>query len=223
MNKKSRSPVRLAKLKLKEKPKEKIKEIVSKNQYEIKQQLGLKGKDGKTFLVVDKFGYEYAMKSFRANKSSRAIIEEADIQRVCASHGVAPKIIDVDTQSKCIVMEKMDYHLLDEINSTGGILTEHRQKELIKIFKIMDKIKILHGDVNLLNYMVKNGKLYMIDFGLGKRITPEFKKEVNSDNPNIDLSLLGFILKLKESNVNSISYKFLQTFVTKENRLKYKI
>ena len=70
--------------------------------YEIKQQLGLRGRDGKTFLVLDKFGYEYAMKQFRSNKSIESILEEVFFQRKCSDIGLCPRIIDVDTKNKYI-------------------------------------------------------------------------------------------------------------------------
>ena len=55
------------------------------DKYEIKQQLGLRGKDGKTFLVVDKFGYEYAMKQFRKNKAAQCVdLEFVYCSRICS-------------------------------------------------------------------------------------------------------------------------------------------
>lgn len=200
---------------------DKMKKSIEK--YKIKEQIGNKGKDGKTFLVVDRFGYEYAMKTFRKNKSSDAITKEVELQRLCSDAGIAPKIIDVDTNSKFIVMEKMDYHLLDEINNSKGLLSESRQKELLKIFKTLDKVGVLHGDVNLLNYMVKNGKLYIIDFGLSRRLTPDYKKRIGIENVNIVLSLLGFVLKMKDASVSSSSYSYLKQFIPEDKRRQFAI
>jgi len=191
----------------------KTKTEASKN-YEIKQQLGLRGRDGKTFLVLDKFGYEYAMKQFRSNKSIESILEEVFFQRKCSDIGLCPKIIDVDTKNKYIVMEKMDCHLLDEINSNGGILTEKRQKELIHILNILDKIKVFHGDANILNYMIKNDRLYVIDFGLTKAIDEKLIEKVKTKTPNLKLMLTAFIFKLKEANVHPQSFTFLKPLLS---------
>ena len=196
----------------------KTKTEASKN-YEIKQQLGLRGRDGKTFLVLDKFGYEYAMKQFRSNKSIESILEEVSFQRKCSEIGLCPRIIDVDTKNKYIVMEKMDCHLLDEINSNGGILTEKRQKELIHILNILDKLKVFHGDANILNYMIKNDKLYVIDFGLTKHIDEKLIQKVKTKTPNLKLMLTAFILKLKEANVNQQSFVCLKPYFS-EKELK---
>jgi len=186
--------------------------------YSIKQQLGLKGKDGKTFLVVDKFGYEYAMKQFRKNKSIDGILTEVQFQRRCSEHRISPKIIDVDTKNKFIVMEKMDYHLLDEINANGGLLTEKRQKELVCVLQEMDRIGVFQGDANLLNYMVKNDRLFVIDFGLAKEIDKKLLKTTGTTSPNLKLMLLSFVIKLKESHAKEESFRFLKKFLSEEDR-----
>ena len=203
--------------------KEEIERKKRLEKYEIKNQLGLKGKDGKAFLVVDQFGVEYAMKTFRSNKSVDNLLQEVQLQRICYSAGISPKIIDVDKKNKFIVMEKMDSHLIDEINASGGKLSESRQKELVHIFKTMDKINVLHGDVNMLNYMIRDNKLYVIDFGMGKNLTPEFKKKIKSEKPNIELSLLGFVLKLKDVNAQPSSYSLLRLYISDENKRKFGI
>ena len=47
------------------------------SKYKIIEQLGNKGKEARTFLIKDKkFGCEYAMKSYRKNKSSKKMLEE---------------------------------------------------------------------------------------------------------------------------------------------------
>ena len=191
--------------------------------YEIKHQLGLKGREGKTFLVINEFGVEYAMKTFRSNKSVENLLNEVKLQRLCSNASISPKIVDVDKKNKFIVMEKMDSHLLDEINSSGGRLSESRQRELIHIFKTLDKINVLHGDVNMLNYMIRNNKLYIIDFGMGKFLTPEFRKKLKSDKPNMDFSLLGFVLKLKDANADPSSYSVLRLYISDEKKKQFNI
>jgi len=178
----------------------------------------LKGKDGKTFLVVDKFGYEYAMKQFRKNKSIDSLLLEVQFQRRCSENFLSPKIIDVDIKNKFIVMEKMDYHLLDEINSSGGLLSEKRQKELVTLLKEMDRINVFQGDANLLNYMVKNDRLYVIDFGMAKENDIKLQKTTGTKTPNLKLMLLAFVIKLKESNAKEESFSFLKKFLSEEDR-----
>ena len=192
----------------------------SLKKYKIKTQLGEKGKEGRTFLVFDKYDCEYAMKRFRSNKSSDKMMEEISLQRRCSDVGISPKIIDFDTTNKYIVMEKMDYHLLDELS---GVLSESRQNELLNIFKKLDKVAVFHGDANILNYMIKNNILYIIDFGMSKNIDDQLIKKVGSSKPNYELMLLGFILKLKDMNCTPKSYSVLKTHLSEPMRQKYGI
>jgi len=192
----------------------------SLKKYKIKTQLGEKGKEGRTFLVFDKYDCEYAMKRFRSNKSSDKMMEEISLQRRCSDVGISPKIIDFDTTNKYIVMEKMDYHLLDELS---GVLSESRQNELLNIFKKLDKVAVFHGDANILNYMIKNNILYIIDFGMSKNIDDQLIKKVGSPKPNYELMLLGFILKLKDMKCNPKSYSVLKTHLSETTRQKYGI
>ena len=191
--------------------------------YVKKQQLGEKGRDGRTFLVIDKFNCEYAMKTFRANKSSAKILEEVSLQRKCSDLGISPKIVDFDIDKKYIVMEKMDMHLVDYMKTAKGNLPNLIQKRLIHIFKQMDKAKVFHADANILNYMLKDNKLYIIDFGMGKEITPALTKKVKSANPNSELMLLGFILKLKDMSAPPQSYSLLKSHLPIDFLHKYNL
>ena len=195
----------------------------SMEKYKKKQQIGNKGKDGKTFLVLDKFDYEYAMKTFRTNKSSEKIITEVTLQRKCSVLGICPKIIDFDIHNKYIVMEKMDHHLFDEIKKKNGLLSESRQNELIRIFKMLDKAKVFHADANILNYMIRGDKLYIIDFGMSKEINPKLVDQLKTSTPNYEMMLLGFILKLKDMNCPPESYKVLKQHLSEEKRKIYNI
>jgi serine/threonine-protein kinase len=180
--------------------------------YKVESQLGLVGKDAKTFLVTDKFGYEYALKQYKKQKSSKKILQEVAFQRRCSDAFLSPKIIDVNLEEKFIVMEKMDTHLLDEINQNGGIPLQ-RQKELVALLKKLDKIGIFHGDANLLNLMIKNNRLYIIDFGMAKEINEKLIFSMKTNSPNLIFMILAVIANLRSANVNSSSYAFLQSFV----------
>ena len=127
-------------------------------------QLGNKGKEGITYLVKTKDNKEYAMKTFKKNKSSEKLKLEVKLQEMASKENICPKIIEYDTVGKYIVMEKLDTHLKDILESQNGLLTLTQQKQIIKIYKSLDKAKVFHADSNILNYMYKNKKLYIIDF-----------------------------------------------------------
>ena len=191
------------------------------DKYEKIKQLGEKGKEGITYLVKTKDNIEYAMKTFKKIKSSERLKKEAFLQEKASEFNIAPKIIEIDTVSKYIVMEKMDEHLIDKMKRQDGNITELQQKQIIRIFKLLDKAKVFHGDSNILNYMFKGKKLYIIDFGMSKLIDEKLIKMLGIETPNLTLMNLGFILKLKELKCPRSSYSYLITFVSKKDKSKY--
>ena len=186
-------------------------------------QLGNIGKEGITYLVKDENENEYAMKTFKKTKSSTRIENEAELQKKASFYEISPKIIDVNLEEKYIVMEKLDKHLFDVMKKQNGNLTKLQQQQIIKIYKNLDKSGVFHGDSNILNYMFKDKKLYMIDFGMSKFIDDNLIKKVGTKNPNLDLMTLGFILKLKELKCPESSYSYLITHVSDLNKAKYQL
>lgn len=191
------------------------------DKYEKIKQLGEKGKEGTTYLVKTIDGNEYAMKTFKKTKSSDRLRKEAYLQEKASEFNITPKIIEIDTISKYIVMEKLDEHLLDKMKKQDGNLTENQQKQIIKIFKFLDKAKVFHADSNILNYMFKGKKLYIIDFGMSQLIDEKLIKKLGIDTPNLTLMNLGFILKLKELKCPPSSYSYLITFISNKDKSKY--
>jgi len=193
------------------------------DKYKKIKQLGEKGKEGVTYLVKTSKGKEYAMKTFKKSKSSLKLKKEAKLQEMASEQGISPKIIEIDTVSKYIVMERLDTHLLDVIKKQNRDITKSQQKQIISIFKGLDKAKVFHGDSNILNYMFKDKKLYIIDFGMSKEIDDKLIKKLGTENPNLDLMNLGFILKLKELQCLESSYSHLLTYVSDTEKEKFNL
>jgi tRNA A-37 threonylcarbamoyl transferase component Bud32 len=188
------------------------------------KQLGNKGKEGITYLVTCKNNNEeYAMKTFRKQKSSEKLRQEVKLQELASTVDISPKIIDVDTVSKYIVMDKMDKHLVDVLNKQNGILNRVQQKQLINIYKKLDDVGVFHSDANLLNYMFKGKQLYIIDFGMAKEITNQLVRKLGTTTPNLHIMTLGLILKLKELNCPETSYDYLSKFLSDEQKEKFNI
>ena len=162
------------------------------------KQLGKRGKDGTVYLVKNKNGKKFAMKVFRKNKNSKSLIREYDMQKEASKIGVAPKVVECNVKEKYIVMERMDRLLIDSMKKRNGLLTRTRQMEILNIFRKLDKARIFHGDPNLLNFMIKNGRIYLIDYGFSKPITEEFMRKEKTQTPNMTIMSLGFILKLRD-------------------------
>lgn len=190
------------------------------DRYEKCEQIGERGKEGTTYLVKTKDGREYAMKTFRKSKSSTTLRKEADLQKLAADQGASPNVIDIDTVSKYIVMEKMDGHLLDKIKKQGG-LNRTQQRQIINIYRSLDKAGVFHGDANLLNYMYKDDNIYIIDFGMAKEITLGLTKRLGTDTPNMSIMTLGLALKLKDMQFPSSSYQYIVKYLTDDQREQF--
>jgi len=64
-----------------------------------------------------------------------------------------------------IVTERLDY-ALDEVEYMSDKEISMRKKELDKILKRIRKKGVMYKDVKLSNLMIKNDKLYVIDYGI---------------------------------------------------------
>lgn len=190
--------------------------------YKVINQLGNKGKEGRTYLVQDKMGFQYAAKQFRKNKSVEKLKNELELQKKCSDNGISPKVIDYNFTEKYIVMEKMDCHLYDYMMQKG-FLPEGYQKQIVDLLKKLDKIGVFQGDPNILNYMLKGSNIYIIDFGLAEHINSNLKKKVKSMNPNSELGLLSFILKLKDNGFKKNSYNILVKHISKATKTAFKL
>lgn len=189
--------------------------------YKKHYQIGEKGKEGTTFLVTDRKGKEYAMKTFRKGKSSNTLYREYSLQKKAAKVGVAPRVYSYDTVEKWIVMEKMDCHFYEIIQKDKGHIKKKYQERLYELFTKLDKAGVFHNDANICNYMMKNGEIYLIDYGFSKEITPKLKKTLQTETPNARLMLVGLILKLKEMKVPEKSYKYLIRHVSEKDKEKF--
>lgn len=193
----------------------------ARDKYKQLEQLGHKGKEGRTYLVRNDENREYAMKTFPRRKSSAMIIREVHLQRRAANIGVSPNIIEYNLDNKFIVMEKLDETLLDILQTQRGKLTIRQQKRILEIFQLLDQAKIFHADPNPLNFMERNKQLYIIDFGMAKNIDKRVIRE-HGETPNMQLGVLGFILKLKQLSSN-INCSHLLKYIPAETKQKFRI
>jgi len=145
---------------------------LTKASYEVFNQLGETGKDGSTFLVRYN-GVEYAMKTFKKTKSSKNIEKEGLFQILASYSGVVPRVFDINPEEKYIVMEKMDYRLLDLIQQ-NQITKEEVIADLYHVAEKLDETDVVQNDPNIRNFMYKNGKMYVLDFGFAIPKRPDW-------------------------------------------------
>ncbi len=190
----------------------------SKDKYQRLEQLGEKGKEGTVYLVQTDAGEQFAMKQFAKTKSEKTLAKEAALLGKAAEFGIAPKMIEYDTNNNFIVMEKLDRSLFEIMRDNGGKLNKGLQREMINIFKVLDRIQIFHADPSPLNFMVDaNGKLKIIDFGFAKPIDIKMEREQGTKEVNMKFMPFGFILKMKEF-VEPATFPVLLMYVSEQER-----
>jgi len=168
--------------------------------YKIIKRLGVKGKEGTTYLVR-KEGKDYAMKRFASTKSIKTLKTEIELHHLVHSHRpkVTPTLYDYDLNNKYIVMEVLDKTLYDILQEQGGQLTLSQQMNLIEIFQQLDKIGVFQMDPGILNFMTSRGsnRIYIIDYGMAKLVDERVKYKYGP-TPNMKYMPLGLILKIRE-------------------------
>jgi predicted Ser/Thr protein kinase len=156
-------------------------------------ELGKKGKDGNLF-IVHRGNRSMIAKVFK-NKNIEKIEAETFFLKKGYELGISPKTYGYG--NNYILMDRLEYSLFDVIKKNGKMTKKH-QTDVIKILEILDKNKIFHGDVSPLNFMFdKNGKMYIIDYGMSKNIDSKFLKKYGN-NSNIKLGLTVFILNIRK-------------------------
>jgi|TARA_B110001450_G_scaffold256629_1_gene287842 RIO-like serine/threonine protein kinase len=169
-------------------------------------QLGLDGKEGKTFAAKTRkrfsgqvFGLEVstsarsavAVKTFQPKKSINRIHKEAELQQKCAAFGASPSVLGVSNAERYIVMTKMATLPVETLK--GQEMPEDMQYAICGLMGLMDEAGVLHNDMNARNVMLDtNGRPWMIDFGLSKVITKAVTKK-HGAHPNIKVTLWGLV------------------------------
>jgi len=177
-------------------------------------QLGLDGKEGKTFeaTVSKKFrgdvlgmrvgaskGEPVAVKTFKPKKSSNRILAEARLQQTCAAKFAAPAVLGVSVSEKYIVMLQLDSLPVETYRDSE--MPDILQYAICGLMGLMDDAGVLHCDMNARNVMLDTyGRPWMIDFGLAKTITKKVTAK-HGAHPNVAVTLWGLVRGFKRYKV----------------------
>ena len=177
------------------------------------------GKDGIVYTLLYR-GREYAVKQFKPTKSLNRIQLEANLQQKAARVGLSPKVKECNLDKRYIRMDKLDSSLYKLMHKKGGKLSIKYQKAIVEMANKLDKIGIFHNDPNIANFMIKDGKLYIIDYGFAKPINKTIIKKYTS-TPNKKYMIWGFLLKCREEFGPDIKYSYLSKSLSPEIRKKF--
>lgn len=106
-------------------------------------------------------------------RKDRTSKEASLLQKAARAQVNVPRVLKVDKENFSIEMEFIDGTLIDKI------IDETLAKELGREIAVMHDNSIIHGDLTTSNIIVKSGKVFFIDFGLGEISDSVEKKAVD--------------------------------------------
>jgi Kae1-associated kinase Bud32 len=115
---------------------------------------------------------------------------EATMMQEVRKLGVpVPTIQHIDIETSTLIMDYVNgSSLKDELNKLPVRTRKSRCNMLGRLLAQMHEGGIFHGDLTISNVLSEDGKLYLIDFGLG-----DFTHEL--EDKGVDLLLLNRVLK----------------------------
>ena len=141
--------------------------------------------EGRKVLVKERIKKSYRLEELDKKLRVERTRKEARLLTEARKIGVnTPQIFEVDEKNGKIVMEFIDGKRLKDI------MNDLSEEKIAEIFQKvgedigkMHSMNIIHGDLTTSNMILKNGKIYFIDFGLGF-----FSRRI--EDKGVDLNLL---------------------------------
>jgi len=146
--------------------------------------------DGKKVLVKERIKKNYRIEQIDSQLRKIRTRKEVKLLNESRKFGVnTPTVLEVDERNAKIVMEFLDgVRLKEYLNSAGNA---EIKKVCLNVGRMIGKLHangIIHGDLTTSNMIVQDGKIFLIDFGLG-----EFSKKI--EDQGVDLNLLQEAIK----------------------------
>lgn len=201
--------------------------IVINNKYIIDSNIG-KGQFGSIYKGYHKKTRELvAIKLEKTNSPIKLLKNETTILNYLSNNGSLniPQVhwYGVFTNVTCLVMTLFEISLYDFIKSKD-LSIEQIKKIVIKSIEILENIHhsfVIHRDIKPQNFMIKNGELFIIDFGFSTFYIDDNKnhlpnKENNIENCNIigtpkyiSLNIHNGITPSRRDDLISLGYIFI--------------
>jgi len=141
--------------------------------------------DGEDVVVKERIKKRYRIEEIDLKLRRNRTKEEAKLMGEARRAGVpTPRVIHVDTNNFKIIMEYLKGERVKEF--LEKCREEEAKRICFEIGRLVGKLHshgIIHGDLTTSNMIIKEGKIYFIDFGLGF-----FSKRI--EDKGVDLNLL---------------------------------
>ena len=167
--------------------------------------------DNQRVLVKERIRKEYRVPQLDDELRKTRTKKEVKLLTEVRKLGIfTPTIYHVDEKESKIMMEFIDGVMLK--NHLNEIPEEEIKSICFELGKIIGKLHshdIVHGDLTTSNMILKDGKIYLIDFSLG-----DFTKRIESKG--VDLKLLRDALKSTHFKILSLAWESILEGYRKE-------
>lgn len=134
-------------------------------------------------------------------RRSRTAHEATMIQEVRKLGVPTPVIQHIEPETWTLIMEYIRGPTLkEELGALPEDKRRSRCRELGRLIGTMHDGGIVHGDLTISNVLSEDGKLFIIDFGLG-----DFSKEI--EDRGVDLLLLNRVIKSTHYAYHAVLFK----------------
>jgi len=149
-------------------------------------------------LVKERIKKSYRLKEIDEKLRKQRTRKEAKLLNEARRAGIeTPKVFSIDENGFKIAMDFIEGKRLKEfLNETNNENRKKVSEEIGKAVGLLHKNGIVHGDLTTSNMILKDDKIYFIDFGLG-----DFSNRI--ENQAVDLSVLKEAFK-------STHFKYLE-------------
>ena len=139
----------------------------------------------------------------RRIREQRTIRESSIISNVKSFGVCTPLVYFVDTKKCMMYIQHIEGNLVRDLINSRIIKT---CEEIGRVVGTLHKNGVMHGDLTTSNFIVRKGKVFVIDFGLAQKTT-------RVEDHAIDLRLIKEILNSAHANIMKKSWnKFLQGY-----------
>jgi Kae1-associated kinase Bud32 len=174
--------------------------------------------EGETVIVKERLKKSYRIEQIDEKLRKYRTRMEVKLLTEARKVGVyTPRIVFVNEKEGKIYMEYIDGIRVKELLETGE--KEVVKKVCLKIGSYVGKLHsagIIHGDLTTSNMILKDDKLYFIDFGLG-----EFSSRI--EDQGVDLNLLQEALRATHFKLLKFCWSNIVKGYKKEYRLADKV
>jgi Kae1-associated kinase Bud32 len=158
--------------------------------------------DEQKVVIKDRIRKKYRIRQIDEKiRKKRTSLESSLISEARRVGVPTPKILEIDKKNHKIIMEFIDGKRIKELLQEADERTI--KKICTQIGRMIGKLHsagIIHGDLTTSNMILKDGRIYFIDFGLGF-----FSKKI--EDQGTDLKLLREALKSTHFQILNFSWK----------------